>query len=83
MPNPRRGLYFSQPPDRTIEELLARFDIPAKIEVFPAGGQLSVPPLALHLRRGGHKNMATLPPHFQTPHNSKNTSKNLTLAVQI
>ncbi len=33
---------------RTIQELLARFVIPAKVTVFPAGGQLSVAPLAVH-----------------------------------
>lgn len=45
---------------RTIEELLRRFDTPAKIEIFPAGGQLSVPPLALYLKRGGNKNVAVI-----------------------
>ncbi|WP_169531235.1 hypothetical protein [Azotobacter chroococcum] len=45
---------------RTIEELLRRFETPAKIEVFPAGGQLSVAPLAQHLRRAGNKNVAAI-----------------------
>ncbi|MEE3923671.1 restriction endonuclease [Pseudomonas viridiflava] len=43
---------------RTIEELLQRFDMPVKVEVFPAGGQLSVAPLAQHLRRKGIRNLA-------------------------
>ena len=45
---------------RTIEELLARFVTQAKITVFPAGGQLSVAPLAQHLRRTGNKNVAAI-----------------------
>ncbi len=45
---------------RTIEELLRRFETPAKISVFPAGGQLSVAPLAEHLRRAGDKNVAAI-----------------------
>lgn len=45
---------------RTIEELLARFDIPAKGTVFPAGGQLSVAPLAMHLRRTGNPYVAAI-----------------------
>ncbi len=45
---------------RTIEELLSRFETPSKIDVFPAGGQLSVAPLAQHLRRAGNKNVAAI-----------------------
>lgn len=45
---------------RTIEELLARFVIPAKVTVFPAGGQLSVAPLAMHLRRTGNLHVAAI-----------------------
>ncbi|WP_170854620.1 hypothetical protein [Azotobacter beijerinckii] len=45
---------------RTIEELLRRFETSAKIEVFPAGGQLSVASLAQHLRRAGKKNVAAI-----------------------
>lgn len=45
---------------RTIEELLARLEIPAKVTVFPAGGQLSVAPLVMHLRRAGNKHVAAI-----------------------
>ena len=45
---------------RTIQELLARFDIPAKVTVFPAGGQLSVAPLAMHLRQTGNLHVAAI-----------------------
>jgi hypothetical protein len=45
---------------RTIEELLGRFDMPAKVAVFPAGGQLSLPTLALHLKRQGNNNLAAI-----------------------
>lgn len=45
---------------RTIEELLARLEIPAKVTVFPAGGQLSVAPLAMHLRRTGNRHVAAI-----------------------
>ena len=45
---------------RTIEELLARFEIPAKVTVFPAGGQLSVAPLAMHLRRTDNQHVAAI-----------------------
>lgn len=45
---------------RTIEELLGRFQILSSIAVFPAGGQLSVAPLAEHLRQRGNKNVATI-----------------------
>lgn len=45
---------------RTIEELLARLEIPAKFKVFPAGGQLSVAPLAMHLRRTGNRHVAAI-----------------------
>lgn len=45
---------------RTIQELLARFVIPAKVTVFPAGGQLSVAPLAVHLRRTGNLHVAAI-----------------------
>lgn len=45
---------------RTIETLLARFVTPAKITVFPAGGQLSVAPLAQHLKRVGTRNVAAI-----------------------
>lgn len=45
---------------RTIEELLRRFETSAKITIFPAGGQLSVAPLAQHLRRTGNKNLAAI-----------------------
>ncbi|MEN2388574.1 restriction endonuclease [Comamonas sp. A7-5] len=48
---------------RTIQELLARFVIPAKVTVFPAGGQLSVAPLAVHLRSTGNLHVAA----FVTP----------------
>ncbi|MGF6372961.1 hypothetical protein OKW40_005777 [Paraburkholderia sp. RAU6.4a] len=44
----------------TLRELLSRFETPAKISVFPAGGQLSVAPLAEHLRREGKKNVAAI-----------------------
>ena len=52
---------------RTIEELMERFDISAKVEVFPAGGQLSVAPLAQHLRRKGIKNLAAFVTHISDP----------------
>ena len=45
---------------RTIEELLKRFNITAKLTIFPAGGQLSVAPLAQHLRRSGDQNVAAI-----------------------
>ncbi|MCN4847108.1 restriction endonuclease [Escherichia coli] len=45
---------------RTIQELLARFEIPAKVTVFPAGGQLSVAPLAMHLRSTGNLHVAAI-----------------------
>lgn len=45
---------------RTIQELLARFATPAKVTVFPAGGQLSVAPLAMHLRRTGNLHVAAI-----------------------
>jgi hypothetical protein len=45
---------------RTIEVLLSRFDIPAKVTVFPAGGQLSVAPLVMHLRRTGNRHVAAI-----------------------
>lgn len=45
---------------RTIEELLARLEISAKLTVFPAGGQLSVAPLAMHLRRTGNRHVAAI-----------------------
>jgi hypothetical protein len=45
---------------RTIEELLKRFDITAKLTIFPAGGQLSVAPLAQHLKRSGDHNLAAI-----------------------
>jgi len=45
---------------RTLKELLGRFETPARISVFPAGGQLSVAPLAEHLRREGNKNVAAI-----------------------
>lgn len=45
---------------RTIEVLLDRFDTPAKIQIYPAGGQLSVPSLALHFRRSGNMNVAAI-----------------------
>lgn len=45
---------------RTIEELLSRFETPSKIEVVPAGGQLSVATLAQYLRRAGNKNVAAI-----------------------
>lgn len=45
---------------RTIQELLARFVIPTKITVFPAGGQLSVAPLAMHLQRTGNLHVAAI-----------------------
>jgi len=44
----------------TIQELLARFVIPAKVTVFPAGGQLSVAPLATHLRSTGNQHVAAI-----------------------
>ncbi|WP_321387135.1 hypothetical protein [Alcaligenes phenolicus] len=44
----------------TIQELLARFVTPAKVTIFPAGGQLSVAPLALHLRHTGNKHVAAI-----------------------
>ena len=45
---------------RTIEELLSRFEIRAKVTVFPAGGQLSVAPLVMHLRRTGNRHVAAI-----------------------
>ncbi|WP_128142985.1 hypothetical protein [Janthinobacterium lividum] len=45
---------------RTIEELLRRFETLSKVAVFPAGGQLSVAPLAEHLRGKGNKNVAAI-----------------------
>lgn len=45
---------------RTVQELLARFVIPGKVTVFPAGGQLSVAPLALYLRRTGNLHIAAI-----------------------
>lgn len=45
---------------RTIEELLRRFETSAKITIFPAGGQLSVAPLARELRRTGNENLAAI-----------------------
>lgn len=45
---------------RTIEELLGRFVTAAKVTVFPAGGQLSVAPLAQHLIKRGTKNIAAI-----------------------
>lgn len=45
---------------RTIEELLSRFEIPAKVTVFPAGGQLSVAPLVKHLRSTGNRHVAAI-----------------------
>ncbi|ETF00530.1 restriction endonuclease [Advenella kashmirensis W13003] len=45
---------------RTIEELLMRFEIAAKTSISPAGGQLSVAPLAQYLQRIGNKNVAAI-----------------------
>ncbi len=45
---------------RTIEELLARLENPAKVTVSPAGGQLSVAQLAMHLRRTGNRHVAAI-----------------------
>ncbi len=56
---------------RTIEELFQRFEMPAKVEVFPAGGQLSVAPLAEHLRRKGVKNLAAFVTHIPDPEKEK------------
>lgn len=44
----------------TIQELFARFVTPAKVTVFPAGGQLSVAPLAMHLRSTGNPYVAAI-----------------------
>lgn len=44
----------------TIQQLLARFATPAKITVSPAGGQLSVAPLAKHLRSLGNSHVAAI-----------------------
>ncbi|WP_440572906.1 hypothetical protein ACSYS8_000317 [Stenotrophomonas muris] len=44
----------------TIRELLARFVINAKVSVLPAGGQLSVAPLALYLQRTGNSHVAAI-----------------------
>lgn len=56
---------------RTIEELLQRFETPAKVEIFPAGGQLSVAPLAEHLRRKGVRNLAAFVTHISDPDKEK------------
>lgn len=45
---------------RTIEELLRRFETSTKVTVSPAGGQLSVAPLAQYLKRTGHMNVAAI-----------------------
>lgn len=45
---------------RTVEELMRRFQTSSSIAVFPAGGQLSVAPLAEHLRGRGNKNVAAI-----------------------
>jgi hypothetical protein len=44
----------------TIEALMRRFQTSSSIAVFPAGGQLSVAPLAEHLRGRGNKNVAAV-----------------------
>lgn len=45
---------------RTIEELLNRFQTLLPIAVYAAGGQLSVAPLAEHLRRTGNTHVAAI-----------------------
>lgn len=62
---------------RTIEELLRRFKISAKITIFPAGGQLSVAPLAQHLRRTGNKNLAAIVTPISDPERQQKHFKEL------
>ena len=45
---------------RTIQELLARFELPSKVTVLPAGGQLSVIPLVQHLKGNGSEHIAAI-----------------------